>query len=83
MAKYKVPRGSADFPTLVTQLQQSVSDATVNTEDGLKFSWADRWVHIRTSNTEPIMRIYAEAPTRPEADQLAKRFVARLDELTK
>jgi len=62
-------------------LRQAVSDAGVNTEDGLKFSWPDRWVHIRTSNTEPIVRIYAEAPTRPEADRLAERFVAQLAEI--
>jgi len=82
MAKRKTPRGSADFCEIVSRLQRSVADAEINTEDGLKFSWADRWVHIRTSNTEPIVRIYAEAPTRPEADRLAERFIEKLEELT-
>ena len=36
-------------------------DAEKNTLDGIKFTWEDRWIHLRKSNTEPIMRIYAEA----------------------
>lgn len=82
MTKRKTPRGSADFDEIVSRLQQSFADAEINTEDGLKFSWADRWVHIRTSNTEPIIRIYAEAPTRPEADQLAEHFVELVQKLS-
>jgi phosphomannomutase len=82
MAKRKAPRGSADFGELTLRLQMVVNDAEINTEDGLKFNWSDRWVHIRTSNTEPIVRIYAEAPTQPEADRLAEHFVAVLSELT-
>jgi len=76
MTKRKAPRGEADFSTIMSRLIQMVEDAEINTEDGLKLSWADRWVHIRTSNTEPIVRIYAEAPTRQAADQLADHFVA-------
>lgn len=47
--------------------------ADVNLEDGVKVSWADRWVHLRGSNTEPIVRIMAEAPTEAEARALARR----------
>jgi len=78
MVKRKIPRGKADFNEIMNHLIQSVDNAEINTEDGLKFSWSDRWVHIRTSNTEPIMRIYAEAPTSQAADQLADRFVTLL-----
>jgi len=38
--------------------------------DGIKFSWSDKWIHIRKSNTEPIIRIFAEAPTKDEVDEL-------------
>ena len=38
--------------------------------DGIKFSWPDKWIHIRKSNTEPIIRIFAEAPTKDEVDEL-------------
>ncbi len=42
----------------------------INTEDGIKFSWSDKWIHIRKSNTEPIIRIFAEAKTENEVDDL-------------
>ncbi len=42
----------------------------INTEDGIKFSWSDKWIHIRKSNTEPIIRIFAEAKTEIEVNNL-------------
>ena len=42
----------------------------INTEDGIKFSWSDKWIHIRKSNTEPIIRIFAEANTENEVNDL-------------
>ncbi|MFL2485265.1 MAG: phosphoglucosamine mutase [Candidatus Neomarinimicrobiota bacterium] len=42
----------------------------INTEDGIKFSWSDKWIHIRKSNTEPIIRIFAEAKTENEVNDL-------------
>ena len=42
----------------------------INKVDGIKFSWSDKWIHIRKSNTEPIIRIFAEAPTKDEVDEL-------------
>ena len=42
----------------------------INMLDGIKFSWPDKWIHIRKSNTEPIIRIFAEAPTKDEVDEL-------------
>ena len=44
----------------------------MNTEDGIKFIWEDKWIHLRKSNTEPIMRIYAEAVEASEALHLIK-----------
>jgi phosphomannomutase len=44
------------------QLQARWPDARVNQDDGLRLDWPDRWVHVRPSNTEPIVRIIAEAP---------------------
>jgi phosphomannomutase len=43
--------------------------------DGVKIDFADRWVHLRKSNTEPIIRIYAEAPSMAEADELANKII--------
>lgn len=42
------------------------------TIDGLKLQWPDRWIHVRKSNTEPIIRIHAEAPTAEEARALVE-----------
>ena len=42
----------------------------INKLDGIKFSWPNKWIHIRKSNTEPIIRIFAEASTQEEVDEL-------------
>jgi phosphomannomutase len=44
----------------------------VNTEDGLRLAWSDRWLHVRPSNTEPIIRLIAEAPTGASAELLVE-----------
>lgn len=56
------------------------SDATISTADGVYCSWPDRWIHIRASNTEPIMRIIAEAPYRHHAAELVARVQALLED---
>lgn len=49
--------------------QEAEADAT----DGLRFQWRDRWIHVRPSGTEPVVRVIAEAPTRAEAEALCER----------
>ncbi len=44
-------------------LRRRYPDATTDTRDGLRLAWADCWLHVRPSNTEPIIRLIAEAPT--------------------
>ena len=44
----------------------------------MKIDFADSWVHLRKSNTEPIIRIYTEAPSQDQADNLAERFIAEI-----
>jgi phosphomannomutase len=46
--------------------------------DGVKIDFLDSWVHLRKSNTEPIIRIYTEAPSQAQADTLADRFISEL-----
>jgi phosphomannomutase len=75
--KYPVNRGR--LPALFTALEKRWPEATVNQLDGLRLDWADRWVHVRPSNTEPIVRVIAEAPRAEEAERLcaeAGRLVA-------
>ena len=57
-------------------MKQKYCDEQVTDIDGVKIDFADRWVHLRKSNTEPIIRIYAEAPSMNEADQLAQTIIA-------
>ena len=67
MVKDKILLNSKiDFDSL-----ESIFDCDeINRLDGIKFSWSDKWIHIRKSNTEPIIRIFAEAPTKNEVDEL-------------
>lgn len=50
-------------------------EAVINDIDGVKIDFPSRWVHLRKSNTEPIIRIYSEAKTMEEADELGKRLI--------
>ena len=48
---------------------------TITDIDGVKIDFADKWVHLRKSNTEPIIRVYSEASTMEEADALGKQLM--------
>jgi phosphomannomutase len=69
--KYHADRGR--LPHLFAALQQRWPEAAVNDLDGLRLDWADRWVHVRPSNTEPIVRVIAEAPKREDAEDLCRQ----------
>ena len=69
IVKAKVPRGPALEPVYAA-LRRRYADATADAQDGLRLAWGDRWLHVRPSNTEPIIRLIAEAPTRAEAERL-------------
>lgn len=59
-------------PTILRNVAEMFSDARLSFDDGLHAAWGTHWVHVRSSNTEPIMRIIAEAPTREQALELAR-----------
>jgi phosphomannomutase len=69
IVKAKGPRGPELGP-LYDRLRRRFADATADDRDGLRLSWADRWLHVRPSGTEPIVRLIAEAPTSSEAEAL-------------
>lgn len=66
--KYTV--SAEKLPSLYDSLVRSYPEAKSNREDGLRLDWADRWVHVRPSNTEPIVRVIAEAPSSLLASEL-------------
>ena len=59
----------------VKEMFAADSEATVNDIDGVKIDFPTKWVHLRKSNTEPIIRVYSEAQTMDEADALGKRLM--------
>lgn len=71
IVKDKAPRARvAALGPVYTALRERFPDAQVDERDGLRLGWRDRWLHVRPSNTEPIVRLIAEAPSAPEARQL-------------
>ena len=70
IVKDKLDRPSTPLDAVYEALRKAFPDAEVDTQDGLRLSWPDRWVHIRPSGTEPIVRVIAEAPTAEEAEKL-------------
>jgi phosphomannomutase len=55
---------------LYAALRSRFPDAEADSRDGLRLAWPDRWVHVRPSGTEPVVRYIAEAPTEALANQL-------------
>ena len=68
--KDKIDLNQVNESELMNKAKKVFSNSEINTIDGVKFAWEDRWIHLRKSNTEPIMRIYAEAPSNKEAKEL-------------
>lgn len=81
ISKNKIPLGDLDPDALLDQLAYAYRDADLSTIDGLKIDLEEGWVHLRKSNTEPIIRIYSEAATREAADALARRLIDELKQL--
>ncbi len=69
---------STDVDALLKRVAEKYKDFEVNTIDGVKIDMPEGWVHLRKSNTEPIVRIYSEAHTQAEADALAQKLVDEL-----
>ena len=63
---------STDVDAILEKVKQLYKDQQVNDIDGVKIDFPDKWVHLRKSNTEPIIRVYSEAATMQEAEQLGK-----------
>ena len=81
IVKDKLDRPKASLTTVYDALRKAFPDADADMQDGLRLSWADRWVHIRPSGTEPIVRVIAEAPTGDAARELVSRSREPLDAL--
>jgi phosphomannomutase len=81
IVKDKLDRPPVPLDAVYDALRSTFSDATVDTQDGLRLSWADSWVHVRPSGTEPIVRVIAEATSEGAARALVARSREPLDAL--
>ena len=84
MSKNKIQlNDEIDINKILSEIANKYSHEKVNTLDGVKIDFADKWVHLRTSNTEPIIRIYSESYSKSDADLLANRFIDEINALLK
>ena len=70
IVKDKISIKALDKELLLSKVNDLFPGVEKDTSDGVKFIWEDKWIHLRSSNTEPIMRIYAEASSEQEAQEL-------------
>lgn len=70
-----------DVDSLLTKMEKEYQNEEVSTVDGVKIDFEKNWVHLRKSNTEPIIRIYTEAFSQEEADSLGDQMIAKIKSL--
>lgn len=70
-----------DVDKVLLEVKTRYASENVNDIDGVKIDFAENWVHLRKSNTEPIIRVYTEAKSPAEADALAQRFMSEINEI--
>lgn len=79
MAKNKIQlEAGMDVDGLLKKIEGKYAEEEISTVDGVKIDFAEEWVHLRKSNTEPIIRIYTEALSLEKAESLAQRFISEL-----
>ena len=72
-----------DVDNILKQVEQKYSEEEISTVDGVKIDFPEHWVHLRKSNTEPIIRIYTEAKSQEEADAVAQKMILEIKEIAK
>jgi phosphomannomutase len=77
MIKDKMTLSKTELEASIGKLQESMQADTVSLEDGVRLDWPDGWLLLRASNTEPLVRLIAEAPSR----ELAQGMIARAKEI--
>lgn len=82
IVKDKLKRPAAPLDDVYRSLTATFPDGLADRQDGLRLTWPDKWVHVRPSGTEPIVRVIAEAKSEEEAERLIAQCRAPLDALT-
>ncbi|MEM9932063.1 MAG: phosphoglucosamine mutase [Bacteroidota bacterium] len=82
MAKKKIQLVEGiNLEEILASFKASYSNHKINDVDGVRVDFQNSWVHLRKSNTEPIIRVYSEAPTQEEADKLADKIISEVQQL--
>ncbi|MEJ2053100.1 MAG: phosphoglucosamine mutase [Calditrichaceae bacterium] len=81
MVKQKVNIEGMDPDQVLRSMAEKYKDQEINLLDGVKIDFTNSWVHLRKSNTEPIVRIISEAPAKEEAEKLGKQFMTEIKAL--
>jgi len=77
--KVKLEKGSPE--DIIKKIVHQCPDGEVDLTDGVKFVWENEWVHIRPSNTEPIIRVLSEAKTQEQAESLCYKFMKKIESM--
>ncbi len=82
MSKNKIElTAGIDVDAILLAIKEKYSNENINDIDGVKIDFADSWVHLRESNTEPIIRIYSEAATLEDSESLAQKIISDIKQL--
>ena len=82
MAKNRIDlKPDTDVPAILAKVKELYKNEEINDIDGVKIDFADSWVHLRSSNTEPIIRVYSEAASPEEAEAIGQKVMAVVMEL--
>ena len=81
MAKQKVELSHGmDTDAILKKIKQEFSDQEITDTDGIKIDFPNKWVHLRKSNTEPIIRVYSEAESQEEAEAIGKQIIDMMNQ---
>ena len=84
MAKNRIDlTPTADIDAILVKIKEVYCNEEINDIDGVKINFVNSWVHLRKSNTEPIIRVYSEAPTMKEAEELGEKLITVVQSMTK
>ena len=72
-----------DVDAILSSMAENYKNEDISTIDGVKIDFESEWVHLRKSNTEPIIRIYTESHSQEAADQLAQRIIEEIKVIAK
>ena len=72
-----------DVDAILAKVKEKFAQYDITDIDGVKIDFADKWVHLRKSNTEPIIRVYSEASTMEAAEEIGQKIMDVINELAK